>query len=47
VAVERLGPERREVRRVLLCELRDGRLAECWLYDEDQPVVDALWTQKS
>lgn len=47
VAVERLGPERREVRRVLLYEVRDGKLAECWLYDEDQPFVDALWAQES
>jgi ketosteroid isomerase-like protein len=43
VAVERLGPERREVRRLLLYTVRDDKLAECWLYDEDQPFVDALW----
>jgi uncharacterized protein len=45
VAVERLGPERREVRRVLLYEVRDDKLGECWLYDEDQAFVDLLWSQ--
>ena len=47
VAVERLGPERREVRRVLLYRVADDRLAECWLYDSDQPFIDALWSQPS
>ena len=47
VVRERLGPERREVQRVLLYKVRDGKLAECWLYDEDQPFVDALWAQES
>ena len=43
VAVERLGPERRECRRLLLYKVRDDKLAECWLYDEDQRFIDALW----
>lgn len=47
LAVERLGPERRELRRVLLYAVRDERLAECWLYDSDQPFVDALWAAPS
>lgn len=42
VVVERLGT--REVRRVLLYRTEDDRLRECWLYDEDQPFVDQLWS---
>lgn len=44
VAVERLGPDRREVRRVLLYSVRDGKLAEASLYDEDQRFIDQLWS---
>lgn len=32
-----------EVRRVLLYRTVDDRLAECWLYDEDQRAIDDLW----
>ena len=46
VAVERLGPERRECRRLLLYKVRDDKLAECWLYDEDQRFIDALWSRE-
>jgi hypothetical protein len=42
VVVERLGD--REVRRVLLYRTEDDKLRECWLYDEDQPFVDHLWS---
>ena len=45
VATERLGPDRREVRRVLLYRVTDERLAECWLYDSDQAFVDGLWSR--
>ena len=31
------------VRRVFLYTVRDGKLAECWLYDEDQRFIDSLW----
>lgn len=45
VAVERF--ERRgasiEIERVLRFAVRDGKLAECWVYDEDQRLVDELW----
>ena len=27
-----------------LIDVEDGRLRECWLYDEDQRFVDALWS---
>ncbi len=44
VAREGLGPDpQRRVRRLFLYAVRDGKLAECWLYDEDQRYVDGLW----
>lgn len=33
----------RVIRRVFLYEVRDGKLVECWLYDEDQGAIDELW----
>jgi len=44
LAVEDLGDPPRRVRRVLLYRVLDGQLRECWLYDEDQRFVDALWS---
>lgn len=44
LAVEELGDPPRRVRRVLLYRVQDGKLRECWLYDEDQRFVDALWS---
>ena len=44
LAVEELGDPPRRVRRVLLYRVQDGQLRECWLYDEDQRFVDALWS---
>jgi uncharacterized protein len=44
LAVEELGDPPRRVRRVLLYRVEDGQLRECWLYDEDQRFVDALWS---
>lgn len=38
------GGEVRVVRRVLLYKVRDGQIAECWLYDEDQRAIDELWS---
>ena len=32
-----------ELRRVLRYTIGAGRLQECWLYDEDQRLVDHLW----
>ncbi len=32
-----------EVRRLLLFKTKDGKLSECWLYDEDQRAVDEFW----
>jgi hypothetical protein len=34
-----------EVDRVLVFHLRDGQLAECWVYDEDQRAVDDFWAE--
>jgi hypothetical protein len=43
VVTEEVGPERTPIRRVLLYRCADDRLAECWLYDEDQRAIDELW----
>lgn len=34
------------VQRVLVYRVLDGKLRECWLYDEDQRFVDALWSRE-
>lgn len=44
LAVEELGDPPRRARRVLLYRVEDGKLRECWLLDEDQRFVDALWS---
>ena len=46
IAVEELGDPPRRVRRVLLYRVQDGKLRECWLFDEDQRFVDGLWSQE-
>jgi ketosteroid isomerase-like protein len=33
-----------ELDRVLVFHVRDDRLFECWLYDEDQRAVDEFWS---
>ena len=33
-----------EANRVLLYHVRDGKLAESWIYDEDQRAVDEMWS---
>ncbi|MEM8905792.1 MAG: nuclear transport factor 2 family protein [Actinomycetota bacterium] len=35
--------ETHELRRVLRYRIEGGHLDECWLYDEDQELVDRLW----
>jgi len=32
-----------EIERMLRYAVRDGKLAECWIYDEDQRRVDEFW----
>lgn len=45
VAVERFerGGASVEIERMLRYSVRDGKLAECWVYDEDQRLVDDYW----
>ncbi|MBX9795847.1 nuclear transport factor 2 family protein [Sphingomonas sp.] len=44
IARERLGQGAAaiEVERVLVYAVADDRLAECWVYDGDQPAIDRL-----
>ena len=44
LAIEEIGDPPRRVRRVLLYRVQDGKLRECWLYDEDQRFIDELWS---
>ena len=45
IAVERFERNGKsvEIERVLRYSVRDGKLAECWIYDEDQRLVDEYW----
>ncbi|MDQ3738232.1 MAG: nuclear transport factor 2 family protein [Actinomycetota bacterium] len=49
VARESVGRdgETRLVRRVLVYTVSNGKLRECWLYDEDQRAIDELWSAPS
>jgi len=44
VAREALGPEggRVEIERTLVYRVEGGLFAECWLYDQDQALIDRL-----
>ena len=33
-----------EIERMFKYRVRDGKLAECWVYDEDQRLVDDYWS---
>jgi ketosteroid isomerase-like protein len=33
-----------EVNRILLYHIKDGKLDECWLFDDDQRAVDEFWS---
>ena len=44
LAIEDLGEPPRRVRRVLVYRVDEGKLRECWLYDEDQRFIDELWS---
>jgi ketosteroid isomerase-like protein len=45
IAVERFerGGSVVEIERLLRYAVLDGRLSECWIYDEDQRLVDEYW----
>ena len=30
----------------LAADVEDGKLRECWLYDEDQRFIDKLWSSE-
>jgi ketosteroid isomerase-like protein len=45
IAVEDLGEPAQRVRRVLLYRVQDEKLRECWLFDENQRSIDAMWSQ--
>jgi uncharacterized protein len=32
-----------EIERMLRYKVREGKLSECWIYDEDQRLVDEQW----
>jgi ketosteroid isomerase-like protein len=40
------GEDAIELNRLLLYHVRDGKLAECWIYDEDQRLVDRLLSER-
>jgi ketosteroid isomerase-like protein len=40
------GADAVELNRVLLYHVRDGKLAECWIYDADQTFVDRILTER-
>lgn len=44
IAREALGPDdaRVEVERVLVYRVKAGLFAECWVYDQDQALIDRL-----
>lgn len=44
IARERLGTgsDAVEVERLLVYAVRDGLLSECWIYDQDQVLIDRL-----
>jgi ketosteroid isomerase-like protein len=46
IAREGVGDPVTIVRRVFVYRVRDGKLAECWLYDEDQRFIDRLWSEE-
>lgn len=46
IAIEDVGEPPRRVRRVLLYRVQDGKLRECWLFDEDQRFIDTLWSRE-
>jgi uncharacterized protein len=35
-----------EVQRVLLYRVEADQIAECWLYDTDQPLIDTFWAPR-
>ena len=42
IAREALGPQGLEMERVLVYAVEDGLLKDCWVYDQDQALIDRL-----
>lgn len=42
IAREAIGPNAIEIERVLVYTIKDGLLHECWVYDQDQRLIDEL-----
>jgi len=42
-----VGGVTHEVRRVLRYRVTDGRFSECWLYEENQALIDRAWSDPS
>lgn len=42
IAREALGPDAVQVERVLVYAVRDSLLKDCWVYDQDQGLIDRL-----
>ena len=42
IAREAIGPHAVEIERVLVYTVKDGLLHECWVYDQDQRLIDEL-----
>ena len=40
------GADAVELNRVLLYHVRDGKISECWIYDEDQRNVDRILNER-
>lgn len=40
-----IGGETTEIRRVLRYRVSGSRFTECWLYDEEQALIDRAWGQ--
>lgn len=38
--------ESHDLRRVFLYRVEADRIAECWLFDEDQALIDQLWAAR-
>lgn len=36
-----------EIDRLLRYRVADGKLAECWVYDENQRLIDEYWSRQS
>ena len=45
IAREGVGEPVRVIRRLFVYTVRDAKLSECWLYDQEQRLIDRLWSE--